>query len=152
VAPTVQSNPSSLNFPTPQLIGTNSSPQVTTLTNTGDAILTITSIAISGTAASDFTQTNNCGSMLAVNATCQIHVTFSPTGGSVRAANVQITDSALGSPQTIALTGTGQDFSLAIAPGTATVTPGQAGNYTLTVFPLNGFSQTVMLSCSGTPP
>jgi len=152
VAPTVQSNPSSLNFPTPQLIGTNSSPRVTTLTNTGDATLTITSIAISGTDASDFTQTNNCGSMLAVNATCQIHVTFSPTGGGARAANVQITDNAPGSPQTIAITGTSQDFSLAVAPGTTTVTAGQAGNYTLTLSPLNGFSQTVMLSCSGTPP
>jgi hypothetical protein len=152
VAPVVQSNPSSLNFPTPQLIGTNSSPQVTTLTNTGDATLTITSIAISGTNASDFTQTNNCGSTLAVNATCQISVTFSPTGGGTRTANVQITDNAPGSPQTVALTGTSQDFSLAVAPGTTTVTPGQAGNYTLTVSPLSGFSQTVMFSCNGTPP
>jgi hypothetical protein len=52
--------------------------------NTGDATRTITSIAISGTNASDFTQTNNCGSVLAVNATCQIRVTFSPTGGGAR--------------------------------------------------------------------
>jgi len=152
VAPVVQSSPSSLNFPTPQLIGTNSSPQVTTLTNIGDAGLKIASIAISGADASDFTQTNNCGSMLAVNATCQVRVTFSPTGGGTRTANVQITDNALGSPQAIALTGTSQDFSLAMAPGTTTVTPGQAGNYTLTLSPLNGFSETVTLSCSGTPP
>ena len=152
VVPVVQSSPSSLNFPAPQLIGTNSSPQITTLTNTGDAALKITSIAISGADASDFTETNNCGSMLAVNATCQIHVTFSPTGGGTRTANVQITDNAPGSPQTLALTGTSQDFSLAIAPGTTTVTPGQAGNYTLTLSPLNGFGQTVMLTCSGAPP
>jgi len=82
----------------------------------------------------------------------QINVTFSPRGGGTRGASVQITDNAPGSPQVIALTGTTQDFSLEAVPASTTVTPGQAGNYTVTVSPLNGFSQKVALSCSGAPP
>jgi len=41
-------------------------------------VLAFSSIGIAGTNASDFGQTNTCGSKLAVNATCQISVTFSP--------------------------------------------------------------------------
>ena len=66
---------------------------------------------------------------------------------------VTITDSASDSPQTAALAGTGQDFSLA-PPGsqsTATVSAGQPANYTVTITPGGGFNQTVMLVCSGAP-
>jgi hypothetical protein len=67
---------------------------------------------------------------------------------------VAITDNGLGSPQTLALTGTSQDFSLAVSSNkTVTVTPGQeAADYALTLAPLYGFSQTVQLGCSGGPP
>jgi hypothetical protein len=67
---------------------------------------------------------------------------------------VAITDNGLRSPQTLALTGTSQDFSLAVSSAkTVTVTPGQeAADYALTLAPLYGFSQTVQLGCSGGPP
>jgi FG-GAP-like repeat len=154
VAPVVESSPASLDFATALLVGTTSSPQLMTLTNAGNATLKITGITISGTNASDFAQTNTCGSTLVINASCQVHVTFTPTGGGIRTANVAITDNGLGSPQTVALTGTSQDFSLAVSSNqTVTVTPGQAAaDYALTVAPLYGFSQTVQLGCSGGPP
>ena len=78
------------------------------MTNTGTAALTITSIAVTGTDASQFVFANNCGTSLAVGASCSIHGHFAPTATGALTAAVTITDSAVGSPQTIALSGTGQ--------------------------------------------
>jgi hypothetical protein len=45
------------------------------------------------------------------------------------------------------------DFSIAVSSAnTVMVTPGQTANYALTLSPLYGFSQTVQLDCSGSPP
>jgi hypothetical protein len=79
-------------------------------------------------------------------------VTSDPQAGGDQTASLNVADNLPGSPQTVALAGTGQDFSLTAAPTNTTVTPGQAGNYTLTVSPLNGFAQKVVFSCSGAPP
>ena len=43
------------------------------------------------------------------------------------------------------------DFSIADYPGSQTVSPGHPAQTTLTLTPLNGFDQTVALSCSGLP-
>jgi FG-GAP-like repeat len=72
---TVSLTPSSLTYPT-QLVGTTSSPQTATLTNTGNQPVTISSIV----ASAPFSQTNNCPSTLAPNGSCQIQTVFSPTG------------------------------------------------------------------------
>src|SRR6266403_2156578 len=44
------------------------------------------------------------------------------------------------------------DFSLSILPASRIAFPGQGASYTLTVTPLNGWSQGVQLSCPVTPP
>src|SRR6202035_4404061 len=63
-----------------------------------------------------------------------------------------INDNAPGSPQTVALSGTGQDFSLApMSSSSTTVSPGQTANFSVAVAPVGGFNQTVALACSGTP-
>jgi hypothetical protein len=147
-----QISPAALSFSTLQLSGSSSSPQVATLSNTGNSALAIATVSIAGTNSSDFGQTNNCGSTLAVNASCNISVTFTPTAGGTRSAIVQIADTAPGSPQTVTLTGTGQDFTLAASgQTTATVAPGQSASYTISIAPGGGFKQTVTLSCSGAP-
>ena len=56
---------------------------------------------------SDFHQTNTCGSSLAPGAYCSISVTFKPTQIGPRTASVTIADNGIGSPQTVALSGTG---------------------------------------------
>ena len=69
-----------------------------------------------------------------------------------RTGTLSVTDNAAGSPQTVTLTGMGEDF--AVAPSgsaTATVAPGQTANYTVAIAPGGGFDQTVVLSCSGAP-
>ena len=85
-----------------QLVGTSSPVQSLTLTDYGTAALSI-SIVASG----DFSQTNTCGSSLAVLANCTISVTFTPTQIGTRTGTVSITDNAPGSPQMIALNGVG---------------------------------------------
>jgi hypothetical protein len=105
-APTVSLSNTSLTF-AGQVVGTGSAPQTVTLTDTGYLPLRISSIAVTGADAADFTQTNNCGSSLPAGAHCTITVTFMPTQIGPRTAAVTITDNAAGSPQSVALSGTG---------------------------------------------
>jgi hypothetical protein len=69
--------------------------------------LSITNIALSGTNAGDFTQANTCGSSLAAGSSCNIAVLMTPSGCETRTASLSIADSASGSPQSVALSGTG---------------------------------------------
>ncbi len=96
---------SSITFPT-TTVNTTASSGVT-LTNSGTAALTITSIVLSGTNASNFATTNNCGTSLAAGASCTITATFTPTAASSYSATITVTDSAPSSPQVIAVTGSG---------------------------------------------
>ena len=104
--PVVTLNPTSLIFSN-QNVGTTSAAQTVTVTNSGTAALTISSITLTGTNSGDFAQTNNCPASLAANASCTINVTFTPSATGSRTASVALTDNATGSPQTIALSGTG---------------------------------------------
>ena len=79
-----------------------------TVTNTGSSNLTVTGISFTGTNASLFSHTSNCGSAaIAPNSTCTIQVTVKPTSAGSFTATLNITDNATGSPQTVDITGTG---------------------------------------------
>jgi hypothetical protein len=88
-------------------VGTTSAPIKRTLTNHGMTAVTIRKIYITGTNPGDFAETNNCGAMLAAGAKCTISITFTPLAIGARRAAVAISDSDPGSPQAIALMGTG---------------------------------------------
>lgn len=147
--PVASLSSSLLTFPS-QWVGTTSATQNLTLTNTGSAPLTTSSIVTNG----DFAQTNACGTSVAAGASCTISVTFTPTATGARSAMVTITDNATGSPQTVALSGTGTDFSITAAQGsqtTATVVAGQTATYNLVLTGTAGFTGTVALTCTGAP-
>jgi hypothetical protein len=74
-APLVTLEPPLLSYFTPQ---NGTSTQPLTLTNNDTNQLPISSITITGTGASAFTSSNNCGAVLAATSTCTIMVTFSP--------------------------------------------------------------------------
>ena len=95
-----------LNFAN-QCMGSTSTPESVTLTNVGNAALTLSSVQVTDSNASDFSQTNTCGSSVAANDMCTIGVTFTPSLASTESASVTITDNAGGSPQTVGLLGTG---------------------------------------------
>ena len=147
--PFVALSPSSYDFGS-QVVGTTSSPETIALTNNGNAALAISSITPSG----DFSQTNTCGSSLAASASCTLSVTFNPTAGGTRTGAVTITDTAAGSPQTVTLTGTGEDFIFTVPSGSstsATVSPGGTATYSLSIVAVGGFSQNTTFNCTGAP-
>ncbi len=91
------------------LVGTSSQPQTTTLTNTGNKTLNITSITIpAGPHQGDWTQTNTCGPSIAAGQSCTITVIFKPTATGPRDAVVSISDDSDDSPQPVLLSGKGQ--------------------------------------------
>ena len=104
---TVTLMPSKLDY-SGQLIGTTSSPQTATLTNTGTVPVTISSI----TASAQFSETNNCPSSLPLNGSCQIQVQFTPTQSGEIQGTLLVTDDAKGSPQAVALSGIGVAIKL----------------------------------------
>ena len=142
-------SPTSLSFNN-QLVGTTSTPQPVTVTNTSPVALSISSLTIS----SGWTQSNNCLPSIAPNASCTNNVSFLPTAPGNRTGALTLTDYALNSPQTIALSGTGQDFTLAAASGSPTsaaVAPGQSATYTLSAASEGALDQSVSLTCTGAP-
>jgi hypothetical protein len=102
-APSATLSPTSLTFGA-QGLQTVSAPQSVSVTNAGTAALTLSSIVATG----DFSQTNSCGSSLAAGSSCTVNVTFTPTAPGARSGSITISDNAANSPQTVALSGTGQ--------------------------------------------
>lgn len=90
-----------------QKVGTTSGAIPITLTNEGTGPLSISQISITGTGATDFSQTNDCGTGVAGGGSCTIKVTFAPTATGALSAAVSITDNGGASPQSVLLTGTG---------------------------------------------
>jgi hypothetical protein len=129
-----------------QAIGTTSAPQTVTLANVGSAPVVLSGVTASG----QFAQINNCPTSIAVGGSCTIRVTFSPTVAGNLFGSVTISDNAAGSPQTIALSGTGTGTSFQVSSLTATpaVPAGKPATYALSVVAFGGFSQQVALTCS----
>ncbi len=105
--PTVHLSTGTLSFPA-RLIHTTSVAQTVTLSNSGTAALTFSSIVASG----DFAQSNNCRSPLAAGGSCSISVTFDPTVAGARTGAITVTDNGPGSPHRVSLSGTGNKAKL----------------------------------------
>ncbi len=95
--------PTTLTFSN-QVVGTTSAAQTLTLTNTDEE----NALAISGIVASgDFPETNNCVPGVAAGGSCTISVKFAPKATGAIDGSITISDNAGGSPQVLALKGTG---------------------------------------------
>jgi hypothetical protein len=124
-SPVVSLSPSSLSF-AERTVGSTSIAQSVTLSNTGNAVLNISSIALGGADPGDYFLTNGCGSTLAAGANCSFTVSFAPTAAGTRTASVQIVSNASTSPDSVGLSGTAQAVPLADAPLTGVVMAGTA--------------------------
>src|SRR6267142_2611278 len=71
----------------------------------GPTSLSISSVVV--VPGTDFSQSNDCGSLLAPNTNCTITVTFSAIAMGIRTASLTVTDNASNGPQTANLRGTG---------------------------------------------
>jgi hypothetical protein len=146
-APIATVTPTSLAFPGQQ-VGISSAARTVTLTNTGNAALSINSVQATG----DYAQTNTCPTALASSSSCTISITFTPTASGLRNGTLTINDNAPGTPQMVGLSGAGSDFGLTSSPSSDTVKAGITASYTLTLSPLGGpFTSAVQLSCGGAP-
>ena len=99
-------------------LGSTSSPETLTVSNTGNTAVTFTSIAMSG----DFAGATlaQCPSIAVDAEPCTFQITFTPTAAGVRSGTITFTDNATGSPQTVTLTGTGVAVAIGIAPTSLT--------------------------------
>jgi hypothetical protein len=114
-SPGVSLSPSSLSFGN-EPVGVVSPSQSITLSNTGNAALSITGLALAGANSSDFAQSNNCGSSVAAGSSCTISVTFTPAASGSFTGAVSVGDNASGSPQTVTLSGTGASPGVSLSP------------------------------------
>src|SRR5215472_4488721 len=138
-APIANLSPTSLTFGN-QMVGTSSAAQYITLNNAGNATLTF-SASFTGDYA--FAGSGTCGSSVAPGASCTISVKFTPTAAGSRTGTLTLTDNASGSPQKVALAGTGTTTS-SLAPSITT----QPANQAVTA----GQSATFMVAATGTAP
>jgi hypothetical protein len=122
--PAVQLSATALAFPPDfsgaQALGSTSPPQAVILTNTGNAPLFLSfEFTQAGSFApppSGFSETDDCGSVVAAGASCTIQVTFHPLSLSEFQASLLIHDNAPDGPHSIALFGLPGSPELLITP------------------------------------
>jgi beta-propeller repeat-containing protein/centrosomal CEP192-like protein len=115
-APGFAVDQSGLNFAI-QAVSTSTT-QAINLLDAGSQPLTISSVAITGTNAGDFSETTTCAltpAMIAGGTSCPVSVTFAPQTLGTKNATLVIADDAAGSPHSISLTG------VSATPPTATL-------------------------------
>ena len=118
-----------------------SATQTVTVSNTGTAAMTISSMALGGTNANQFSITNGCGTSVAIGATCTVTVRFTPTTIGAKSASLAVNVAAPAVSTTVAITGTVPVPVLTVAPTSAAFSS-----------PLNTASaaQTITVSNTGT--
>jgi hypothetical protein len=91
-----------------QARNTSSAAKLITLKNTGTAPLPITSLALSGSAPSQYLLSTTCGTSVAVGAQCTANVVFKPTSTGVKSAILTAKGGGGAANKTVSLTGTGK--------------------------------------------
>jgi hypothetical protein len=177
---TVTLAPASLTFGA-QVVNTTSAEQQVTVTNVGASPLNFTGFTATGDFAC-FAQGQSCAlpnqqtanppcstaTALAPSTSCDISVAFTPTATGTRNGTLSIADNATGSPQTVALTGTGLSGQFTVAPSSlnfgtvvinttspaqvVTVTNGTVQNqFILSIVPPANFAETDNCVNGGAP-
>jgi Beta-propeller repeat/Cep192 domain 4 len=139
---------SSLDFGSVELGATST--RTVTLTNPAQSLLEISNIQVGG----DYSEINNCGTAVNAGASCTIRISFTPSALGSSVGTVTLTDTGLGSPQTIVLTGTGgSPFTLSANASSETVLMGTAQvQFTLAASTTQGFIGSIALECANISP
>jgi hypothetical protein len=140
-------NPTQIAFPV-VAAGQSSAAQLVTVTNSSNyAIGPVSLIASPPFSISQ----NTCTGGLAASANCTASVVFQPSVGASASGSLTVTSSAVSTPATVALSGTGFDFTVAITGSASqTVASGQQATYTLVISPV-GSGATFAFSCGTLP-
>ena len=113
--PQIALSPATLNFG-PHEVGVSGAVQNVTVTNIGNAPMTVASIVAGG----NYSQTNTCGGSIPIEASCVVSVTFTPTAAGVLSGTITISDNLKTSPQVIALSGVGVAPTVSMLPASVT--------------------------------
>jgi hypothetical protein len=106
--PQIKLTPATVKFGT-VAVGTTSLTKIATFKNLLKNSISLSGISITGTNSGDFAiSTTTCGGTVAAKSSCTITLTFSPSATGARNATLKVSSSALPSPITSALTGTGK--------------------------------------------
>jgi trimeric autotransporter adhesin len=150
VAPIMTILPPALSFGM-QPIGITGATQPVTLTNTGSAAMNLSGIVITGNSSTNFgfvlKGANACpyptGPLLA-GASCTISVDFTPQASGPVSATLSISDNAAGSPQSVALSGSGNGgtYGISLSPSSL--------NFATQTVGARSTMQTVTLTNTGT--
>lgn len=131
----VKVSPGSLNFGS-QNVGITSGAGAASLTNHNSAVVAFT-VAITG----DFSETNECGGVVAPGASCTLKVYFTPTLVGAETGSLGIYGDFPGSPLIVGLSGTGalDGFkAIVVTPASPTVPLGLTQQFTATGYYSNG--------------
>ena len=124
----LSASPSSVSFGN-QTVGSTSSAQTVTVSNSGTVAASVSSVSASG----QFSQTNTCGSSIAAGGSCTVSVKFAPTASGTASGTLSVASNAPGSPLTVALSGTGTSSNTDLALNM----PVTASSYTQVYAPSN---------------
>ncbi|HEY8199803.1 MAG TPA: choice-of-anchor D domain-containing protein [Actinomycetota bacterium] len=104
--PTLTFAPPGLNFGD-QKIDQTSAPQAVTVSNTGAAVMTVSTVGLEGQNAPEFAKSSDtCSGMtLLPGRACTVGITFTPRAAGTRFATLTVTDDAPGSPHTMSIVG-----------------------------------------------
>ena len=140
-------NPSQITFPV-IAAGQSSTAQPVTITNS--SAYAIAAVSLAAPAPFSIAQ-NTCAGALAAGANCSASVVFQPTAGGSASGSLSITSSAVSTPATVSLSGTGFSFTVnTTGSSSQTVTSGQQATYTLVISPV-GSGATFAFSCGTLP-
>jgi hypothetical protein len=128
---TLTASPTSLSFGN-QAVGSTSAAQTVTVSNTGSAPASVSSVSASG----PFAETNTCGSSIAAGASCTVSVTFTPTATGAASGNLMVSSNATNPTLTVALSGSGTS-SGGTSTNLALNAPITASSYTQNYIPAN---------------
>jgi hypothetical protein len=129
-----------------QTVGTVSSAQAITITNSGTVPLTITQA--SGAPTPEFSASGNCVGTVAAGGQCTISVTFAPSAAGTRSGSVSIVSNAPGSPHAVALAGTGvltPTPAAALSAATLSFAPQATGQVTRQAATLNNIGNAPLM-------
>ncbi len=129
-------------------MGQSSAAQTVTVTNSSN--YAIESITVTAPAPFSISQ-NTCTGSLAAGANCTVSVVFQPSVGGAASGVLTVNSSAIAAPVTVALSGTGFDFSVSITgSATQSVASGQTASYTLQICGTGGCAQNPTVPVGGT--
>lgn len=137
LAPAVTLSPTSLDFGS-VAYGVASPPKTVTLTNSGNATLSITGVVPPSN--TDFAVSSDCAATLAAGASCTITVIFTPTVGGSGTGVISVATNADSSPDLIQLTGVGVAPKYGSSPAAGA----------LTISSVIGSSNTVVITVNNT--